>query len=301
MGLFNYENSGKGVAKGQEKKGIFKWAEVYFRHFWSITGVNLLHSVFFIPLLLGAYFSTIMQNHTLKIAVVVLCCGITAVLWGPATCALTKLCRKYSQERPVFMLSDFKQAFNESFKQGCIMGLIDVAVAVAAFYDVLIYYRLGQQNSAFYIALALSISLLLLFFMMHFYIYLLISSTNLKLTQIIKNSFLLVSLGFKSSFIMLLVWVGVIILMLKIFPYSLLLAFFFISGFIAFTNGFLCFPVIRKFVIQPYYKERGEENPEFAYLRSEYDDEPIFEDKGGEEQPVIVEKKPKKSGKKVIK
>ncbi len=299
MGLFNYENSGKGVAKGEEKKGIFKWAEVYFRHFWNITGVNLLHSVFFLPLLLGLYLSTIIQNHTLKIAVVAICCLVTAVLWGPATCALTKICRKYSQERPVFMLSDFKQSFNESFKQGCIMGIIDIVIAALAFFDLTVYYNLAKQNNIYYIAIALSISLLLLFFMMHFYIYLLISSTNLKLTQIIKNSFLLVTLGLKSSIIMLVLWIIMAVLMVAIFPYSLLLALFFVSGFLAFTNGFLCFPVIRKFVIQPYYKQRGEENPEFSYLRSEY--EPIFEDKGGEEEPVVVAKKPKKSGKKVIK
>ena len=47
----------------------------------------------------------------------------------------------------------------------------------------------------------------------------------------------------------------------------------------AFNN----FPAIRKYVIQPYYDERGEENPEFAYRNTE--GEALFVDTPETEEP----------------
>lgn len=44
-----------------------------------------------------------------------------------------------------------------------------------------------------------------------------------------------------------------------------------------FVTAFNCYPVIRKYVIQPYYDSRGEDNPEFDYLKTK-EDEAVFED-----------------------
>ena len=59
-------------------------------------------------------------------------------------------------------------------------------------------------------------------------------------------------------------------------------------------GSFNCYPVVRKYVIQPYYDQRGEDNPEFDYLKTE--EEAVFEDRGVEE-PVKQEEKPKKKPK----
>ena len=52
MSLFgNYNTPGRGVLKApQEKKGIFKFFEVYGRHMWKLMELNLLYFVFCIPL-----------------------------------------------------------------------------------------------------------------------------------------------------------------------------------------------------------------------------------------------------------
>ena len=54
MSLFgNYNTPGRGVLKApQEKKGIFKFFEVYGRHMWKLMELNLLYFVFCIPMTL---------------------------------------------------------------------------------------------------------------------------------------------------------------------------------------------------------------------------------------------------------
>ena len=72
-------------------------------------------------------------------------------------------------------------------------------------------------------------------------------------------------------------------------PYSIFIVPVWPLSFLCFVNAFNCYPVIRKFVIQPYYDQRGEDNPEFDYLKKK-EDEDIFSDNPELDKPV--EKKP---------
>ena len=195
MSLFgNYNTPGRGVLKApQEKKGIFKFFEVYGRHMWKLMELNLLYFVFCIPLTLMVILMLMTSNP------IWLLLAIPSVLIGPATAAMTKVCRNYSQERNAFLLHDFWDSFKKNFKQGTIMGAIDIIFAIGFMVGIPMYKYWAEQNSMIYIPFVICISCLIVFFMMHFYIYLMISSTNLNMKQIIKNSFYLVSLGIKQS------------------------------------------------------------------------------------------------------
>lgn len=251
MSLFgNYETPGKGIPKApMDKKGIFKFFEIYGRRFWKLIQLNIIYVIFCIPV----------------------------VTFGPATAAMTKVARNYSQERNAFVLGDFIDTFKKCFKQSFLMGLIDILFGAAFCVGIPTYFAWAQQNSMIYIPLVICISLMILFFMMHFYIYLMIVSTNLKMKQILKNSMFLVSLGIKSSLFTLLVWVLVIAIVLLVYPFSIFLVVFWPLSFLCFVTAFNCYPVIRKYVIQPYYDSRGEDNPEFDYLKVK-EDEAVFED-----------------------
>ncbi len=267
MSIFgNYDTPGKGIPKApMEKKGIFKFFEIYGRRVWKLIQVNMLFILFCLPV----------------------------VTIGPAIAGMTKVARNYSQERNAFVWSDFWSTFKKCFKQSFIMGLIDLVFIVAVSAGFRVYPYLAEQNSAMYIMLVLFISCSLLFFMMHFYIYLMIVSTNLSLMQILKNSLFLVSLGIKNCIFTLLTWVFVLSLLYVLLPYSFLLLFVWPFGFMSFVTAFNCYPVIRKYVIQPYYDKRGEDNPEFDYLKTG-DDEVIFEDNPQIEQSVDNKKSNKK-------
>ena len=108
-----------------------------------------------------------------------------------------------------------------------------------------------------------------------------------------ENSFYLVSLGIKQSLWSLLASLIVIVMMYLFLPYSLFILPFWPLSFICFVTCFNCYPVIRKHVIQPYYDQRGESNPEFAYKNAD-PDEQLFEDRAAEETPVKTKESRKK-------
>ncbi len=269
MSLFgNYDVPGKGIPKApMEKKGIFKFFEIYGRRFWKLLQLNIIYVVFCIPI----------------------------VTFGPATAAMTKVARNYSQERNAFVWADFIDTFKKCFKQGFIMGLIDLFAVVAFYIAVQFYYSFAQNNSMMYIPLVITVSLMIVFFMMHFYIYLMIVSTNLKMKQILKNSLFLVSLGLKNSVFTLLAWILVALILVFSYPFSQIVLLLWPLSFMCFLTAFNCYPVIRKYVIQPYYDSKGEDNPEFDYLKTN-EDEVLFED-NPQIETVPEKNRPGKKGK----
>lgn len=287
MGLFsNYENAGPGIPKApQEKTDFFKFFEIYGRRFWKLMEVNLLYFIFFIPLFLGM---SLMFSSKFTQNIKVVGVGALAIIFiatiGPATAGFTKVIRNYSQERNAFVFTDFFDTFKKCYRQAFIMGIIDVIFAVGFVVATVSYTTWAQQNSIMYLPFIICLSCMLMFIMMHFYIYQLIVSTNLTLMQIIKNSFLLVGISVKRCLFNILIIALLVFLILFFYPYSFFIIPFLPLSFGCFLICFNCYPFIRKYVIQPYYKARGEESPEFNYLKD--DGETVFEDKGGTEEPI---------------
>lgn len=287
MGLFsNYENAGPGIPKApQEKTDFFKFFEIYGRHFWKLMEVNLLYFIFFVPLFLGM---TLLFRNDFSLNIKVVGIGALAIIFiatiGPATAGFTKVIRNYSQERNAFVFTDFFDTFKKCYKQSFTMGIIDVVFAVGFVVSTVSYNAWAQQNTIMYLPFIICLSCMLMFIMMHFYIYQLIVSTNLTLMQIIKNSFLLVGISVKRCLFNILIIALLVFLILFFYPYSVFVVPFIPFSFGCFLICFNCYPFIRKYVIQPYYKARGEESPEFDYLKDE--GETVFEDKGGTEEPI---------------
>ncbi|MFR5119092.1 MAG: hypothetical protein ACLTD2_03565 [Ruminococcus sp.] len=69
MSLFgNYNTPGRGVLKApQEKKGIFKFFEVYGRHMWKLMELNLLYFVFCIPMTLMVILMLMTSNPNMAL------------------------------------------------------------------------------------------------------------------------------------------------------------------------------------------------------------------------------------------
>ena len=287
MAYGNY--SSRGLAKPpREKKGIVKFFEIYSRRFWKLMELNLIYFVIFVPLLVGWWLVSVMDSYApLALGI------ITVIAFGPATAALSKICRNYSQERNAFVLSDFFETFKKCFTQGLIMGIID-AIFIAGFIVAIPAYMTWAETDSFmYVPFVITLSFLIVFFMMHFYIYLMIASTNLSLVKILRNSFFIVPLGLKASIYTMLVWLVIGTFVVFLFPYSFFILPFLPLSFLGFVDAFNCYPVIRKYVIQPYYDQRGEENPEFSYLKKN-EDETVFSDNPELDKPVDDKKERKK-------
>ena len=103
MGLMPRDPSQKGVLKTpHEKTGFVKYAAIYFSHFWKLMALNFIYVLFCLPI----------------------------VTIGPATAALTKVCRNYSQERHAYLFADFWAAFKQNFKQGECLCWINIKRAI---------------------------------------------------------------------------------------------------------------------------------------------------------------------------
>lgn len=256
MAFYNYQKAGKGVAKGgPEKKPFFKFWELFARKFWKMFQLNLIYFAFCIPI----------------------------VTFGPATAAMTQVLRKFVQEQPCFVWDEFKTAFKKNFKQSFVIGLVDIAFIVS--FAISIVYYMGVETVPYdNILLYMGIGLSVIFIMMHFYIYLEIVALDLSMKNMIKNALYLVFLGLKQNVVTLIITSFITLIMILLAPYSVTVLPLIPLAWVGFLVVFNSYPVILKFIVNPYYESRGEKNPEDVYEVS--DDEAVFKDLGGHEAEI---------------
>ena len=270
FGIYNYRKTGSGVQKGApKKKAFFLFWEIFGEKFWKFFQINIIYVLFCIPV----------------------------VTFGPATAAMTQLMRKFVIGEPIFVFHEFMNAFKKNFKQSFIIGIIDVFLIFILVYNLNFYSAalLNTDDLGTKIILALSVAMGFFVIMMHFYLYPQIVALDLKLPQIIKNSFILMVVGFKRSFAAFFAWFALIALVILGFPYTTLAFLFVPFAWMNFIATVCAYHVIQKYIIDPYYESRGEKNPE--YSRYETDpEEAVFEDMGGSEAPTEIPKEQQRRG-----
>lgn len=313
MGLFGqkYENAGAGIAKNApKKKPFFRFMEIFGRKFWKMIGLNILYSIFFLPLIgaITIFFMRYNGSMPSGASTVLLIIGLAllfAVIIGPATAGHTKILRAYILEKPVFMIHDFFKTFKNEFKYSCILGFLDCFVALCIAASLYIYPIIIEhyQSKIFYVFFAIALSVGIVVLMMNFYAFLMIIATNLKINQILKNSFSLAIIALKKNIITLLiisVIIGIFVTLIIFADMSIAVIAMSLLPFIpaSWVGLIICFnsyPTIQKYIINPYYEQRGEINPELIGDLGENADleETLFEDMGGKEKPVEAPKKVK--------
>lgn len=274
--MYNYEKAGTGVEKNApKKKAFFYFFELYFRYFWRLIRLNILTFIFCLPV----------------------------VTIGPALAGMTKVLRNYTLDKSAFMFHEFWKGFAGNWKQSLPVGLLDTLFAISAAAALYVYPRMGtaaeQQGGSgtiYTVLCVISVSFALTLFMMNFYIMPMIIATDLSFKNIIKNSFYLTCLALKKNIItLLIVGLTVVVLILTGMTGVFILVPIWAISFIGFVIMYNSYPQIQKYVINPYYEERGMDNPEYDYLKPLSADDSVFTDMGGKEKPM--EGKKKKKGK----
>ncbi len=296
MALFyNYNNSGKGIAKNApKKKPFFKFWEQFASKFWKLFTVNIMYFTFSGLILVLAAFMLMGETGNGYFLLL----GIPAVvLFGPATAATMQLMRKFTLEKPIFLFDEFKKAFKNNFRQALAVGIFDILFFTVFIYGVNYYIQsLELDPSAGNFAFVLiTVAIAVYVFMAHFYIYLEIVSLTLPLGKIIKNSLLLTVMGIKVNIFNFIVSGIFIALIIIFFPYSTLVLPFLPFSWMMFLYAFNCYPVIQKYIVNPYYESRGMRNPELPEETEE--EERIFTDRGGSEPEIRKRNQAKGIGK----
>ena len=271
LGLFNYGKAGSGVKKGApKKKSFFLFWEIFGNKFWKFFQINLIYVLFCLPI----------------------------VTFGPATAAMTQIMRKFVIGEPIFIWDEFITAFKKNFKKSFVVGIVDLALVAGFFFAFNFYLSpfitdgnlgdaingMGTENLLFFGA---CVVVGFYVYMMHFYIYPQIVALDLSMKHIINNSVRLMIGGLFRNLAGLFATLLILFLMILLFPYSVLALPLLPFAWICFINTFCAYPVIQKYIIDPFYEARGERNPEYArYENAEDDENVVFADKGGEEAPV---------------
>lgn len=306
MGFFthDYESAGSGIAKNAPRKtGVKLFFDIFVRKFWKILEINMLYSLFYIPLIL-AYTALVRLNSAdASLIVSLLLVLIFSVTIGPATAGMTKIMRKYVLEKHSFIISDFFKAFRENFFKSSVLGFIDTIICVSVYASFTIYPYLADKSESnfYYVLMVLSLSVAIVVVMMNFYAFLMIIATDLSLKNLLKNSFALAFVELKKSFLTFFIVLAVLLAVFSL-PLFVSLSFvlilpFFPAAFLSLVICFNCYPVIQKYVINPYYTSIGQVNPELCDDDTDDGIEPIFEDMGGKEKPI--EKRKKGKGKRI--
>lgn len=244
FGFFDYSKEGPGVPKdGPKKKTFVVFFETFFRNFWKFITINFVYSLLSVPLVTN----------------------------GLANVGLTHVVRNTARDKHSFGLSDFFDTIKKNLKQSLIAGIINVFAFGILIFDV--YFFHNVEGTMGIVGTGIALALLLTFIMMNFYLWTLIITFSYTLKQAYTISFKLAFANFKYTFLIIFVnilliaaSVGLLFITGKAWAYVLLVEILLLITVYPAFNGlliqFCTFPCIKKFIIDPYYKQHPNEDIE---------------------------------------
>ena len=242
FGLFDYTKEGPGVEKTErKKKGFFAFFEIYFRNFWNFVKIDLIYWAMSIPLFTN----------------------------GMAKAGLTHIARSATREKHAFVFSDFFETVKKNWKQSLILGILNVVATAILALDVWYFWNATAADTGLFSIIGLGVALFLLVSatFMKYYVWLLTITFDLPIRLLLKNSFHFVFLNLWRN-ILIAVTLGVFYAALYFlavlnpfcFVLATILLVFVLPGFKTFLVQANVFPAVKKYMIDPYYREhKGED------------------------------------------
>ncbi len=244
FGLFNYDKEGPGISKnGPKKKTFIVFFETFFRNFWKFIPINVIYILISLPIFTN----------------------------GMANVGITHVARNTARDKHSFGLSDFFETIKKNLKQSIIAGIINTFIFAFLSFDIWFFFTSEGKFAIF--GLAVMLSIFFIFTLMNYYLWTLIITFNFTLKQAYLNSFKFVFINLPRNLICFFVNiliiaanVGILFITYKYWLMALLIEIIlFILVYPAFNAlliQYCTFPSIKKFIIDPYYKEHPEEDIE---------------------------------------
>ncbi|MBQ7320605.1 MAG: hypothetical protein IJW99_00765 [Clostridia bacterium] len=184
---------------------------------------------------------------------------ITALTWGFQQVGATYNLRSMVRHEPVYLWSDYMYAIKRNWKQALVVGILDFVFLFLLVFDYLYFYMITGSFAIDFMFFVI-FAMIILYFIMRFYIYLLLITFDLKTLKIFKNALIFAVLGIKRNVMALLGIVLMVVLNLLLIVGGLsiglaapvILPFFYLLGFSGFMSAYAAYPVIKKYMIDPY-------------------------------------------------
>ena len=189
-----------------------------------------------------------------------ICFGISllsVITFGLSNVGSAYVIRGYNRGDPVFLISDFFGCIKRNWKQALLVGFADIFLCVVLVFDFLFWN--GQSGFINGVFMYFSLFLCVLYFMMRFYIYTITITFDLSVYKIFKDAFLLTFLGFKRNIVaffgLFALFVISILLCTLYLPVGIMLPIILTIALAMFISGYASYPVIKKYMIDPYYND----------------------------------------------
>ncbi len=204
--------------------------------------------------------------------------------FGPVTMGLTYILRNIVRGEPIFFMRDFWYALKKNLRQGIIIGMLDLLACVLLVYD--LFFFIGKEATfANNMMMWATVFMIIIYFVMRFYIYVLTVTFDLKIWQIIKNSFIFSILGFKRN---ILAFLGIILtvfinfyLAILYLPIGIVLPLIITVGLCMFMANYAAWPKIKAVMIDPYESPQDLDDDDDTPVDDDID-ENIGDERGGE-------------------
>jgi uncharacterized membrane protein YesL len=216
-----------------------------------------------LKLFFGIFFGKFWKFMELNLLTLLLCLPIVTI--GPALAGMTQVMRGYYLQKGVFMAHEFFKGFRQNWKKSLPLGLIDIFLAVSFVMAMFIYPTAGGTLMTVLWCLTIVFAVGAVVF--NFYAFPMIVATDLRFREIVINSLVLTFAALPANILTIIclavitVPLGLAIEYNPVWIIIVMLIYISLAGFIAF---FRTYPVIQKYVIDPFYEREGRTNPEYG-------------------------------------
>ena len=181
---------------------------------------------------------------------------LTLFTFGLTNVGTTYILRNLARGDAVFMWSDFWYAIKRNWKQGILIGILDILFSFLSVFNIRYYFLALNDTFINGIMFYLSLAMLILWFYMRFYMYLLLVTFDLSIPKILKNSLIFSIIGFKRNFMATL---GILVLLLLNYmvfvyvqPLGIVLPLVLTLSNGAFMSTYAAYFKIKEIMIDPY-------------------------------------------------
>lgn len=192
--------------------------------------------------------------------------------YGPSMVGSTYLIRNMVREEPIFMWSDYKYAIKKNIRQGIVFGIIDIVIIGVCLYNT-VFYNLNYSQSLMAAMLFFASLIITAFYLiMRTYIYPMMITFDLSIKKLLKNALLFSVLGIKRNALFILTATVILLiafmLITVVLPIGILIPFVILFSLLAYTGTYYAYPVIYKYMIEPYYNKDGSLKSEDTHLET---------------------------------
>lgn len=217
----DYSKAGPGIDRNAPKKtGIPLFIETLRREFTTLLKLNLIFLVSCLPI----------------------------ITIGPAIGGMTYVTLKMVRDKPVDIYYDFKQGFKKNWKQSFGLGIIGGLITITLICAFLFYLQL--EGSAYYCMMFIIALITVIIGIAWIYVYPLAIGIDLKLNQIIKDSFILSIGHIKHSIIVFFTCSLIMGITVMFLPMSVPILLVFSFSFCSFISSFCAWSGIEKDIIK---------------------------------------------------